>query len=447
MYALWNTNWAAQGDKWSLRTKTSTVCKWGAISFFLPFLTFDENQSQVLKWRRRKREQKTCFSTSRHLHIAWLLPPNISLPLSPPIPVWSSRTTCQLGPIRTGSISSALTLQWKWHQSLPPLWLFEDKGRIRSAGQYQKAAFEPLSLLPRATSEPLAPHPSPSSSSPHSRWRRQIKSDCFGESADWCHRKRLGGRIDGGVVVGRCYLLAVTPFFRSRCCPPQIPTSLNLGFVLLSFFFFFFLPAVLRGFWEPCQKKKKKLKTPKHRRESLFTLSCVFKKLKRGEWTWGSHADFPFQPLFMVMGLFFYCCFFPLVTPNHPAAAWVTFYIQDIRQLVFIGADRQSLTSSLSPVLHLALITCSHPLTVLLLFPGRSRGRRIPRSTAGRRGYSLAAATKTVTSCSGGLASCLKLGEIHNWINPPLTPPRTAAFTFKLLITLITRLLLVSTFM
>lgn len=53
---------------------------------------------------------------------------------------------------------------------------------------------------------------------------------------------------------------------------------------LLFIYLFFFLAAgFARDSGSPAKKKthKKKLETPKRRRESLFTLLCVFKKLKR----------------------------------------------------------------------------------------------------------------------------------------------------------------------
>lgn len=48
------------------------------------------------------------------------------------------------------------------------------------------------------------------------------------------------------------------------------------------FFLLFFLAAgFARDSGSPAKKKKKNLETPKRRRESLFTLLCVFKKLQR----------------------------------------------------------------------------------------------------------------------------------------------------------------------
>lgn len=132
------------------------------------------------------------------------------------------------------------------------------------------------------------------------------------------------------------------PFLRSRCCPPQIPTSSELGFVPPCLFFFFLFPCrrLCKGFWESCQKKN--LETPKRRRESLFTLLCVFKKLQRVKQA--RRVSLP-ATLYGDGSVFIV---FSSLTP-HPSRCSVTHTLHPggIKQPLFIGGDRRSLTSAL----------------------------------------------------------------------------------------------------
>lgn len=68
--------------------------------------------------------------------------------------------------------------------------------------------------------------------------------------------------------------------------------------------------------------------------------------------------------------------FFSWVTPNHPAAACTTLYIQDIRQLAFIGSDGRSLTSSLWGKTSCPPLGPAHLLTSTDCPPGLPREKR-----------------------------------------------------------------------